>query len=225
MNAPLDRWTEQHALLMCLGIGAVWLESAPELLAAMAAASFLGLIKRGLGSYTPGGGFGWANGITLARTLGGLVLLAFTGLGPWIQAGLLWLLIAGDGLDGWAARRYGTVSAFGLLFDHECDALLLLAACVLLFVGGKLGAWILLPGALRYGFVLYRRWARPPQREARGNRFTRWVGVTASLGFAVCLLPVLDPTLRWALAVCLSSALAASFLHSLVRLYRPESPA
>ena len=37
------------------------------------------------------------------------------------------LLLALDGLDGWAARRQGLVSAFGARFDMEVDALLILA--------------------------------------------------------------------------------------------------
>lgn len=220
MNASLDRWTEQHALLMGLGIGAVWLERAPELLAAMAAASLLGLLRRGRGQFTTDGRFGLANGLTLVRLVGGLGLLALPGLSPWLQVVILWILVAADGLDGWVARRFGTVSPFGHLFDRECDALLLLVACVLLFMGGRLGAWIVLPGALHYGFLLYRAKARPGQPDGSDNRYTRAVEMMASLGFAVCVLPEIHSDIRWALALALTSALVASSLHTVIQLYR-----
>jgi hypothetical protein len=222
MNASLDRWIEQHALLMGLGIGAVWLERAPELLAAMAAASLLGLLRRGRGQFTTDGRFGLANGLTLARLVGGLGLLALPELSPWLQVVTLWLLVAADGLDGWAARRFGTVSPFGHLFDRECDALLLLVACVLLFMGGRLGAWIVLPGALHYGFLLYRAKARPGQHGGSDNRYTRAIEAMASLGFAVCLLPDINSEIRWALALGLTSALVASFLRAVIQLYRHD---
>lgn len=223
MNDPLTRWTEQHALLMALAIGGALLERSTLLVAAMATGSFLGLLMRFRKLAAETGPFGLANGITLARVAVTLGLLAAPdGPAGW-QAGLIALLVAADGLDGWAARRFGTVSAFGHLFDQEADALLLLAVCLLLFSNGRLGGWILLPGALRYGFVLFSQMARPPQRSARGNRFTRWVGVTATLAYAACLLPAMPPEFAAGLAATVSLALAASFLSSLAGLYRTVS--
>ena len=224
MNAPLNRWIEQHALLMGLGIGAVWLERAPELLAAMVAASLLGLLRRARGQFTADGRFGLANGITLARLAGGLSLLVLPGFSPWLQAGILGLLIAADGLDGWLARRFGTVSAFGQILDRECNALLLLVSCVLLFMAGNPGDWILLPGALHFGFLLYRAKARPGQWSEVGRRHTRAVEVVASLGFTVCLLPEVPAMIRTALALGLTSALVASYLHSMMRIDRSTPP-
>lgn len=220
MNDPLLRWSRQHAMLMLLGVGAAWLEHATLLMAAMAAGSFLALLVRCRGRYTGAGPFGLANGITLARLGCALWLLAWAPIEPWWQAGSILLLVCADGLDGWVARRRGAVSDFGHLFDQESDAFVLLVACLLLFTADRLGGWILLPGSLRYGFVLFSQGGSSPRQPVRGNRYTRSVGVAATLGFAACLLPVMPPDISFWLAVLLSAALAGSFLYSSIQLYR-----
>ena len=219
---PLTRWGDQHALLMCLGIGGAWLEHSPLLLAAMAAASFSALLVRNRGRYTTGGAFGLANSLTLMRVFLTLALLLVPLQLEWQSLAVL-LLVGADGLDGWAARRFGTASDFGQLFDHESDALLLLTVCLLLLASGRVGSWILLTGALRYGFVLFSRTAQPPQRTAQGSRFTRLIGVTTPLGLAACWLPAIPPTLASTLAVGFSALLMGSFLFSTWQLYRPEN--
>lgn len=226
LTQPLTHWTEQHALLMCLAIGGAWLEHSPMLLAAMAAASFSALLVRNRGHYSPGGGFGLANGVTLARVVGALGLLLTPTLEPIWQSGIVLLLVGCDGVDGWVARRFGTASRFGQLFDYESDALLLLSVCLLLLASGRVGAWILLPGALRYGFVLLGRARQPPQQGITpGNRFTRLIGVTTPLVLAACLLPTVPPAMASALAVGFSLALGVSFLLSIGKLYRPAGRA
>jgi phosphatidylglycerophosphate synthase len=220
MSPNLTRWTEQHALLMTMSIGAVLLEKSPLPVVAMAAGSFLGLIWRSRRNWTPAQVFGLANGITLARLLTAMTVLLAVGGNTSLTAALLFGAVCADGLDGWAARRYNTASAFGHLFDQETDAFLLLAVCLLLFISGKLGAFILLPGALRYLFVLFGQVAKPPERNVRGNRFTRATGVTAVLTFTLCLLP-LPPALDFWLAVAVTLALGFSFAYSTWQLYRP----
>jgi phosphatidylglycerophosphate synthase len=72
-----------------------------------------------------------------------------------------------DGVDGWVARRTGTVSAFGARFDLEVDAFLILVLSV--YVAPAVGWWVLLIGAARYAFVAAGRvlpWLRgtaPPR--------------------------------------------------------------
>lgn len=207
-------------MLMGLGVAAAWLEHSPLLMAAMAAGSFMAILVRGRGQYTGTGAFGWANGITLARLGCALGLLVGTAVDPWWQAGVILLLVCADGVDGWVARRRAAVSVFGHQFDQESDAFLLLVVCLLLFDAGRLGAWILLPGTLRYGFVLFSQRAGLARQPVKGNRYTRSVGVVATLGFAACLLPVISPEISLWLAMSLSAALAASFLHSSIQLYR-----
>lgn len=222
MNDPLNRWTEQHALLMSLGIGGALLEKSTLLVAAMAAGSFLGLLIRGRGRYTDSGRFGLANGITLARVLGAAGLLLVADANPGWLAGLVALLVGSKGPAGWAARGCDAGSAFGRLFEQEGDVFLLLVACLLLFSSGRLGGWILLPGALPYGFVLLRQVGRRPLAAAWGDRSSRALGVMATLGFAACLLPVMPASAVLWLALAISSVLAGSFVCALALLYRSE---
>ena len=220
MTATLTRWTEQHALLMSLGIAGVLLEKTPLLLAAMAVASFLGLLARFRRVVPAGQSFGLGNALTGLRVLATLALLLRPGLAGTWQAAIAMLLVGMDGLDGWAARRFGTVSGFGEVFDHESDAFLLLTLCLLLLLGDHLPAWVLLPGALRYAFVLWLRWGPPARGTVRGNRFTRGVGVLGTLTLAVCLWPGLPPPVTTGLAAGASLALAVSFLVSLWQRHR-----
>jgi phosphatidylglycerophosphate synthase len=68
-----------------------------------------------------------------------------------------------DGVDGWVARRTGTVSALGARFDMEVDAFLILVLSV--YVAGIVGPWVLAIGAARYAaWAAGRmvRWLRRP---------------------------------------------------------------
>lgn len=221
MNDKLSRWTEKHALLMGLAIVGAILEKSTFPVAAMAGGSFLGFVLNFSGHWKTKGGFGLANTITMMRTLATLGLLLADDMNPWTQTGVILALVCADGLDGWAARRFDTTSEFGQLFDQESDALLLLVICLLLFVSGRLGIWVILPGALRYGFILFRQLAKPPARLIRGNWFTRFIGVAATLTLAGCLFPPFSPELAAGLAILATVSLSASFLYSIRLLYEP----
>ncbi len=105
-------------------------------------------------------GIGAANRVTLARAALVLPVCALA-LNPpmlattaaWWILGLSTAAMSLDFVDGRVARATGSSSAFGARFDMETDALLLLALSMLLKSGGKLGAWVILIGALRYLFV------------------------------------------------------------------------
>ena len=64
--------------------------------------------------------------------------------------GLAVVALVLDGVDGWVARRTGTVSALGARFDMEVDAFLILVLSV--YVAGSVGPWVLAIGAARYAF-------------------------------------------------------------------------
>jgi len=99
---------------------------------------------------------GAANQVTLARAtlVGGVTALVAAGADG---AQLLVLVAIGsvalalDGLDGYLARRYDTVSVLGARFDMEVDAFLILVLSVL--VCRTLGPWVLAIGLMRYAFV------------------------------------------------------------------------
>ncbi len=64
--------------------------------------------------------------------------------------------LALDGLDGYVARRTGTVSKAGVHFDVEADALMIWAFSTNLYQLGLVGAWIVLVAGSRFAVVLLR---------------------------------------------------------------------
>jgi phosphatidylglycerophosphate synthase len=171
-------------------------------------------------------GLGWANRVTLMR--GGLVALlagaladpGLLGAHPWPLAGLAFTALLLDGADGWVARRTGTASAFGARFDMELDAFFILVLCLALLSLGKVGAWVLAIGAMRYLFLLagWRlRWLSAPLPASR-RRQAVCVGQVAAL--LICLLPpVGDQAAAWLAATALA-VLTASFAVDGVWLWR-----
>jgi phosphatidylglycerophosphate synthase len=97
---------------------------------------------------------GPANRVTLTRAalVGGVAaLVADELIRPASVATLVGLAIVAlilDGVDGWVARRTGTVSVLGARFDMEVDAFLILVLSV--YVGLTVSPWALAMGAARY---------------------------------------------------------------------------
>lgn len=170
--------------------------------------------------------FGTANRVTLLRA--GIAALAAGLLGrPEWPPGLAWSLtaLAGnamilDGVDGWLARRGGWQSPFGARFDLEVDAFFILILAALVYQADKTGAWVLLSGALRYGFVALGYllpWLRQPLPPRR-RRQTLCVIQTAVL--ALCLIPPLAPPWTTLLAASALGLLMLSFTVDTVWLAR-----
>ena len=153
----LSVWSRANALVMLASaVGA--LEGLPHLLVCAAGVtSFSALVFAFKGAYTPRGGFGAANTVSLAR------LFLLCGLG-WSTAGgrspgpidalVLALVFTLDGLDGRLARTRGTCSAFGAHLDMEVDAFGVLLVSLVLWLGGRADGFVLIPGVLRYAYVL-----------------------------------------------------------------------
>ena len=105
--------------------------------------------------------FGPANRVTLARAVlvGGVTALvadSFERPRPVaVLVALTTIALILDAVDGQVARRTGTTSSLGARFDMEVDAFLILVLSV--HVAASLGPWVLLTGAMRYGFVAAAR--------------------------------------------------------------------
>ncbi|MFJ3231770.1 CDP-alcohol phosphatidyltransferase family protein [Streptomyces sp. NPDC086787] len=113
--------------------------------------------------------FGPANRVTLGRAtlVGGVTALvadSFESSPPvTLLVALTTVALLLDGVDGKVARRTGTSTALGARFDMEVDAFLILVLSV--YVAMDLGPWVLLIGAMRYGFVAAARvapWLNAP---------------------------------------------------------------
>lgn len=209
-DAHFQIWSRHHALMLLLGTALAALAHTRLLLGAMAAASILGLLRRGkIALLRPG----WANGVSLLRVTGALILLTQPPQGAIEQVTLVLGLLALDGADGWIARRTGTVSRLGAVLDLEADGLVMLALCFLVAQKTPPGPWILVLGTLRPLFVLYAS-NRPHPEQGIGRRWTRAIGTLAPLILAGLLLPGLSAELIERLAVVVAILLGASFSWS-----------
>jgi len=188
----------------------------------LAAIMLVGLVYSGIAAP-----FGAANTITLGRAGMIMVVAGFAidtmAYGPaawWIAAGLATGAYLLDGVDGWAARRRGRCTGFGARFDMEVDAVFALVVAAVLWQAGKVGAWIMLIGALRYLFILtsavFPAMLRPlpPSNRRRA--------VCAFQGGALCiaLVPFVSASVATGLAATALLATAASFVIDTVWLLR-----
>lgn len=185
------------------------------------------LIWRWLPQHLPQRRFGLANGVTLLRGVGVAVLAGWLdplywqhdGAGRTVVAGVSWALpglalalLALDGVDGWLARRQGSVSAFGARLDMETDALLVLVLALLVWQSGRVGGWIVLAGLWRYLFVAAGRAWPALAAPLPYSRRRQTVCVLQIVGLLLCLCPVPDAALVPPLALATLAAVSGSFL-------------
>ncbi len=211
-------WSRRHALVilaatvLSVSFASVWW------LAALASLSFAALVRQHEALHASPVSFGWANWVTALRLVGTLALPALATIGPLAVAAGATVVFALDGVDGWLARRSGLASEFGEYFDKESDALLMLVLCLLLYEAGRFGTWILLPGLLRYGFVVFLMLARPPEPKERRSGLGRWI----FFGTACALILSFTPFPAWyePFMAAMTLMLVASFFVAIVELYR-----
>ena len=219
LQPDLLRWSEGNAFAMAAVTLATAAGSPLWLLSWCGMLSFSLLLYRCRRRWTPGGRFGLANVVSLLR-LSGVFVLPWLAPGPIAYAGLI--LLAMDGVDGWLARRAGLSGEFGEFFDKESDAFFMLMLCLLLYrLPEGFGPWILLPGLLRYVFVLFVKFARPPELKEHRSAKGRWIFIFMMLTLLVSFAAYpgyLDQCRP--LAAMMTVVLAYSFAESLYLMYR-----
>lgn len=129
-----------------------------------------------------------------------------------------------DGLDGWLARRFNTVSGFGARFDMETDAVFVAVLSLLAWQFGKVGAWVLLSGLMRYLFafavMLWPRLRRPVPSTYRGKT----IAVLQMIALIVVIAPASSTSVAVTVAAAALIALILSFSLDVVWLLRqPET--
>jgi phosphatidylglycerophosphate synthase len=130
---------------------------------------------------------GPADLVTLTRATlacGVAALVADSYLGQPAAAALVALAVVAlvlDAVDGWVARRTATSSRFGMRFDGEVDAFLILVLSV--YVARSVGWWVLVIGVMRYAFAL-AGWGLPWLRRRLPPRYWRKV-VAATQGIVL----------------------------------------
>jgi phosphatidylglycerophosphate synthase len=188
-------------------------------LAALALFATVGAVARErITAHHRHGRLGAGNVLTLVRAAGAAALGAMAlepgllgGGAAWGAAAGAALLLALDGLDGWAARRQGLASAFGARLDLEVDALLILVLAALATGLGKAGPWVLGLGLLRYAFVA-AGWLVPALRRPLppSRRRKAVCGLQVAV-LGLLLAPPVGPPLSEVMAAGAFAALAWSF--------------
>ena len=219
-QSRLIAWSEAHAFAMTLILGGIgFFGLAIGVLGMVALLSFMVLIGLCRRQWTPRGDFGAANVLTLLRLMGIAILLVAPAPDKFIFSTLALLLLVMDAADGYIARRLGTASEFGAFFDKEVDAFFMLALCVSLYAEHRFQAWILVPGALRYAFVLLLRMVKPRHASERRSALGRWIYALTMMALIIAFLPF--PRLAFVLVATMTVALVYSFLLSLWHCYGP----
>ena len=159
---------------------------------------------------------GSANRITLVRAGLVVVLMGFMlqdagDVTMWFAVAIASVSAMLDAFDGPAARRGGMASRFGARFDMETDALLILVLSVLAWRWDRAGAWVLVSGLMRYGFVFAVRVLPWLRGELTPSRRRQTISVVQSVALILCLVPLLPAAISAAIAALALALLCYSF--------------
>jgi phosphatidylglycerophosphate synthase len=123
-------------------------------------------------------------------------------------------------VDGRLARKYGQ-TVFGGLLDMEADAFLILAVGAFATTDPLLGAWTLIPGMLRYVWVLLT-FHLPTQEAVRlGGGRAKILYATGLITLLGCALPFrIFQELRVILGVVSCFTIGSSFALDLPGLFQ-----
>ncbi|HEX4049433.1 MAG TPA: CDP-alcohol phosphatidyltransferase family protein [Steroidobacteraceae bacterium] len=182
------------------------------------------LMLPGLPSHHPFARLGAANVVTLVRGALVALLVALVGERRMIAALMATicatLVIVLDGCDGWLARRTRMSSPFGARFDMEIDAALVAVLAVLAWKFGKVPAWVLLSGAMRYLYVAAAGFIPLLQTPLPASYRAKSIAVIQMLALLVAVAPWSSLTLAYAVAIFGLACLTLSFLLDIVWLMR-----
>ena len=165
-----------HAVAMLTALGVAAVLGAAWPLAIGAGLSLLGVLVAARGRWGLSGlsgHWGAANAVTALRlglTLGILALHGY--LWHWLSVAVLVVAFALDAVDGALARRRATASEFGATFDMEVDAIFVMAVGFIIWQRNGMALWALLPGVLRYVYVVCLDLI-PASVAPRRSRFAR----------------------------------------------------
>lgn len=210
ITPTIQNWTAFHAIIIIFTTAFCFLLSKifPLILAAVFSFSLLIFLTRN--QWTPQLHFGMGNFLTGLRLLLLLLTTLFLKDLPDYLIALTGLIILiGDGIDGWLARRRHELSEFGEYFDKETDALFIHLFCLSAIFKNLLGEWIILIGLLRYLFVVYLFLTGKKDRKERRSKAGRYIFVFVSCSVIIIFLPF--PVLPLAVAALSLLLLIYSF--------------
>ena len=211
---PPSRSAARRSVRADLGVGVLplsalagatwWLFGLPASYLMQVGALYLamsGLVGLGIAGEASTRGIGTANRITLGRaTLVLPVALLTLHVEYVLESGYWWIILWSaaamllDSVDGRVARRTGTTSNFGARFDMELDAFLILVLSLLVLQSGKVGAWVLLIGGIRY-LLVAAGWVWPALTgELPESQRRKIVCVVQGIVLLLCLAPITPPS-------------------------------
>jgi len=182
------------------------------------------LMLPGLRTHHPFSRLGAANAVTLVRAALVALLVALLGervkIAPLVGTVLATAVILLDGCDGWLARRAGMSSAFGARFDMEIDAALVATLAVLAWQFGKVHAWVLLSGAMRYLFAIAALFIALLRRPLPPSYRAKSIAVIQMLALLAAIAPWSSLSLATGAAAIGLVCLTLSFLLDILWLAR-----
>ena len=214
MFADDSVWDIIHALLMIMGTLISIQSSSTIGLVLLAAASFAYYTTLNTGpafAYKPFRTY--ANWITAGRLL---ILMVMMAVWPQIQhvylvVGLIVIVLL-DRVDGHVARRYKQESSWGRACDVEVDSLYVLFCCIYLYLNQIAPVWIVIPGLMRYSYIIILKIINPSVQKERKNKIASYV---AGIFFISLLWSIAYTSAVQHIVLIVSSALIVlSFLIS-----------
>lgn len=138
----------------------------------------------------------------------------------WALVCVVVVTLALDGVDGFAARYHGTLSDFGERFDMEIDALMILVLSLLAYASGKAGLFVILLGAMRYGYLAIHALFPRLSRTLQPSVLRKAVCVFQIVALCAVMTPVIRPPYSDAIALAALALLTVSFARDLLRQIR-----
>ncbi len=167
----------------------------------------------------------WANLLTLLRLLS-IPLLVWLIINErwWLATAMLFIAILSDIFDGKIARKMNQATAFGGLFDHATDAILVSAASWALAQLGLINGllWVL----ILLAFTQYTLDSKALSGQIlRSSKLGRYNGIAYFALICLCVafqcfpLQILNPVLSWVAWTLVATSLLSmgDRLYSLVR--------
>ncbi|MGH3881067.1 MAG: CDP-alcohol phosphatidyltransferase family protein [Actinophytocola sp.] len=205
------------ALAMFTGIGPSGMLTGIAYLVIGCAAITTGLRRYGATSFGP------ADLVTLSRAIliGGVTVLIADIPEPVSVAPLVVLATVAlelDAVDGWVARKTGTVSPFGARFDMEVDAFLILVLSA--YLATEVGPWVLAIGAMRYVFIVAGRLLSWLRADLPHSMTRKTVAAAQGIILVVAASEVLPPAGTVLILGLALAALVLSFGYDSIWLFR-----
>ena len=200
----IKKWNFAHTIWMLSAGAASLFFSEINILSIAVFISFclyLYLHKTLLSTFSPYGGY--ANRVSLFRWL--LMLLGGFMLTQWkvvYSFPFFFIALCLDGVDGYLARKYDQASDFGAYFDMETDAFYVAFLSTFWVLEGRVGAWLLFVGFLRYLYVIALKIFRLEGKKEKSTRFAKTIAVVM---MATLLGPFLLPDFVYLPAIIIAA--------------------